>query len=455
MLNISLKRINDKLYQEKYSSFILLKDRNVSSALIKIMTILMIGLVLSTLLPWTQNIRSKGSVTTLNPDDRPQSVQSIIGGRIEKWYVKEGQIVKKGDTIIQVSESKQEYFDPNILENTNEQIIAKAASSEAYITKAENLQDQYLALINSRDIKLEQNKIKVQQTLLKIQSDSIDLVATITKRDIAKNQLDRIQKLYDEGIKSLTDLEAKRLSLQESEAKVIAIQNKLNTNSNELLNLKANIIAINNEYQDKILKSKSERMTALSSKYDADASRNKLQSQYNAYEQRQKNYFILSPINGTIMEAISTGIGEVIKEGEDIVTIIPSKYDLAIEMYVLPRDMPLIVKGQHVRVQFDGWPAIVFSGWPNNSYGTFGGSIVAIENSISKNGKYRILVAPDSEEPWPNEVRVGGGANTITLLKDVRLGYEIWRQLNGFPADYYKPDETMDIKTKAPLKKVK
>jgi hypothetical protein len=150
------------------------------------------------------------------------------------------------------------------------------------------------------------------------------------------------------------------------------------------------------------------------------------------------------------------GIGEVVKEGEDILTIIPSDYQLAVEMYVEPRDMPLMKKGQRVMVQFDGWPAIVFSGWPNSSVGTFAGQVFAIDNYISKNGKYRILVSETADETaWPQEVRVGGGANTITLLNEVKVGYELWRQLNGFPQDYYDLEKVEDVKNKAPLRKIK
>ncbi len=70
---------------------------------------------------------------------------------------------------------------------------------------------------------------------------------------------------------------------------------------------------------------------------------------------------------------------------------------------------PLVHKGEKVRIQFDGWPAIVFSGWPNTSYGTYGGTVFAIDNFISDNGKYRVLVAPDtSDHKWPTGIRVGG-----------------------------------------------
>lgn len=456
MLNISAKRISNSLELDKYTSFQQLKERSVSELLIRIMIVIMVISIGAMFLPWTQNIRSNGNVTTLSPNDRPQSVQATIGGKIEKWYVVEGDQVKVGDTIIQISEVKEEYFDPEILTNTDNQIVAKSESAKSYEEKARNLDQQLQALMNSKDIKLKQNDIKTQQTLLKIQSDSIDLVAAMTKNDIAKNQLERIQNLFDEGLKSLTDLEAKRLSVREAQAKVVEIQNKINTHNNELRNLIANQTAIINEYDEKIAKSRSDRMSAMSAKFDALASKNKLQSQYNSYEVRQDNYYITSPINGTITLAIQTGIGEIIKAGDKIVNIIPDEYKLAVETFISPMDMPLLELGQLVRVQFDGWPAIVFSGWPNSSFGTFGGAVVAINNDISSNGKYRVLIGEDpNDEPWPREVRVGGGARTLTLLNDVSVGYELWRQLNGFPADYYKDEKSKDVKTKAPLKKVK
>ena len=85
--------------------------------------------------------------------------------------------------------------------------------------------------------------------------------------------------------------------------------------------------------------------------------------------------------------------------------------------------------------------AIVFSGWPNVSYGTYGGEVVAIENFISDNGKYRVLLAPDNEDnPWPSAIRVGSGAYTMALLDDVPIWFELWRKINGFPPNFYQPE---------------
>jgi adhesin transport system membrane fusion protein len=156
---------------------------------------------------------------------------------------------------------------------------------------------------------------------------------------------------------------------------------------------------------------------------------------------RTAMYHITAPQNGYINKAIKNGLGETFKAGEKLVGIMPANYDLAVETYVAPIDLPLIHLGEHVRIQFDGWPAIFFSGWPNASFGTYAGTVVAIETFISENGKFRILIAPDLEDsPWPENVRVGSGAYTIALLEDVSIWYEIWRQLNGFPPNYYIPD---------------
>jgi hypothetical protein len=122
-----------------------------------------------------------------------------------------------------------------------------------------------------------------------------------------------------------------------------------------------------------------------------------------------------------------------------IVEIVPKDIKYAVELFVEPMDLPLISKGQKVRFIFDGFPAIVFSGWPNSSYGTFGGVITVIENGISENGKFRVLVSEDStDNPWPKQLKFGGGANGIALLKDVSIGYELWRNINGFPPEYYQ-----------------
>ena len=271
----------------------------------------------------------------------------------------------------------------------------------------------------------------------------MDLEAVKTQLRIAQTQFNRSTALNKEGLKPMTDVEQKRLKLQESEAYIITQQNKLLSSKNELINARVEINRIGAEYAEKISKSRSDKFTALSTQYDTEAQVNKLENQYANYSIRNGMYYITAPQSGYVNRALLTGLGETIKEGTPIVSIMPATYDIAVETYVDPIDLPLVHRGADVRVWFDGWPRIVFSGWPGLSYGTFGGKIVAIENFISANGKYRVLIAPDGnkEEKWPKELSIGAGAQSIALLETVSVWYEIWRNLNGFPPNYYKSDE--------------
>lgn len=441
MLNISDNRT--KLQPlDRYETVRNLSNRPHYKILNKIIIGTSILGIIALFLPWTQNISGSGSVTTLKPNQRPQSIQSVISGRIEKWYVQEGDFVKKGDTILFISEIKEDYMDPNLVQNTKNQVEAKKNSLESYGDKVSTLSFQIQAIENERKLKLQQAQNKVRQSLLKIQSDSMDLVAAKTQLQIANTQYYRSVQLNKEGLKPLTDVEEKRLKQQDVDAKIITQENKYLTSKNEYINAKVEINRISAEYAEKVAKAKSDQFTTLSNKYDTEAQVNKLENQYANYSLRNGMYYIKAAQSGYINRALQAGIGETIKEGTPIVTIMPSQYDIAVETFINPIDLPLIEKGATVRIWFDGWPTIVFSGWPDMSYGTFGGRVVAIENFISTNGKYRILIAPDpNDAKWPKQLSIGSGAQTIALLDTVPIWFEIWRTLNGFPPNYYKKGE--------------
>ena len=390
--------------------------------------------------PWTQTINGNGQVTTLKPDQRPQTIQSAIPGRIEKWFVQEGDFVKKGDTILEISEVKSDYFDPNLVSRTNEQIVAKAGSVVSYGEKVKALDRQIGALRSEAILKLQQAENKLIQARLKVKSDSIELEAAKTNINIAQRQFDRTLELQNEGLKAVKDVEEKRLKLQETQAKLISQENKLLSSKNEVINAQVEISSVQTSYNDKISKAESDRFTAQSSQFDTEAQVSKLENAYSNYEMRDKLRYVTAPQDGYINKALRGGIGVTFKEGEELVGIMPSGYDLAVETYIEPIDLPLLHIGEKVRVQFDGWPAIVFSGWPNVSYGTYGAEVVAIENFISPNGKYRVLLKPDSSDnEWPKAIRVGSGAYTMALLEDVPIWFELWRKVNGFPPNYYQP----------------
>lgn len=440
MLNISDNKLNEKVSIEGYASGkkVFFKKHN---KYFNRFLLIFSGILLVTLfLPWTQNVTGRGNVTTLRLDQRPQTIQSPIPGRIEKWYVKEGDSVKKGDTILFISEIKNEYFDPNLIQRTQQQIDAKKSSVNSYENKVKTLGNQIEALKKERDLKIEQAQNKLKIAKLDVVSDSIGVEAAQTNINIAETQYKRDVNLQKDGLKAVKDVEGKKLKFQEAQRKLVAQENKLLGSKNKVINARIELNRVRNEYINKISKAESDRFTAESSQFDTEAQVTKLENSKSNYKRRNDLYYITAPQDGYINKALRGGIGQTFKEGESLVGIMPINFDIAVETFVEPIDLPLMHLGERVQIQFDGWPAIVFSGWPNASFGTFTGEVVAIENFISENGKYRILIAPTKEQAWPDALRAGAGARTMALLEVVPVYFEIWRQLNGFPPNYYQPE---------------
>jgi multidrug efflux pump subunit AcrA (membrane-fusion protein) len=433
--------INDNPVIQQTTAFQNIYLINKKSNIRKWFWMILLVLAIILLLPWTQNIRATGSVTTLRQEQRPQEVNTIIGGSVVKWFIKEGDYVKAGDTILQLTEVKVEYFDPQLVNRTQEQINAKRQSINEYNNKVGAIQSQMTALDEGRNLKLQSLQNKIQQQELKINIEEADLNASKNELSVYKRQLEGGDIMLKNGSIPLVEYEKRKVNYQNGLAKVNSYNNKLMQARQELINLRIEQNGAIQEYNDKIAKADGEKFSALSNAASTNADVSKLQNQLSNYEQRNKLYYITAPQSGQITKAKKAGIGEILKDGEMVVEIVPDHMDYAVEMYIDPMDLPLIQKGQKVRFVFDGFPAIVFSGWPTGSYGTFGGVVTAIETAVSPNGKFRILVAEDPKDrKWPKQLRMGNGAQGIALLKDVFIFYELWRNINGFPPEFYKPN---------------
>ncbi|MCI5055051.1 MAG: HlyD family efflux transporter periplasmic adaptor subunit [Flavobacteriales bacterium] len=410
----------------------------------RLITKVLIGLVFAVIillfLPWTQNIDGLGNVTTLLAEERPQEVNTVIDGKIEAWFVNEGERVNKGDTLLKISEIKDYYFDPLLVQRTKSQAQIKSSSVVAYEQKVTALSSLVETLKRNQKIKYNQALQKLNSYQLKLTNDSASYIATQQAYGVAKKQYDRAIKMKDEGIIALYELENRQVKFQEIQAKYISSQNKLQEDVNNIAIATNELNNVNNTYNEKIAKASSDLYSAEIALLTAQADLVKIENSLANIETRVENYYIKAPQSGFISETVNSGVGEIVKAGKKVVVIVPKDQKLAAEVFVKPIDIPLLEKGQEVRLVFDGWPSIVFAGWPGASVGTFSASVYSIDRRISKNGKYRVLVTQRADQPWPKELQVGSGLHAYALLNDVPVWYEVWRQLNGFPADYYKQE---------------
>jgi len=437
MLNISNEPIEEQVFNDHPLKALqeLPKPRSSRRFGRWMLFFLFLGLIVL-FLPWRQNISGSGTITALTPQDRPQSLQNAIAGRIERWSVREGEYVRRGDTLLVISEIKDEYFDPNLPERLDEQLAAKQGTRQANEAKINALDSQIKALGAGVKVDLASARNRVRQSQLQVRIDSADLVAVQRNYQIALTRLERYEKGYQDGLFSLTDLESRRITIQQEYAKVIVQDNKLSVSRQKLANSRLDLQLIQAKYEQDIAKALSDRSSAVSSLASARNEIAVMRNKISNVDVRRGLYIIRAPQNGYIVRALKAGIGENIKEGESIATLQPASPTIAVELYVRAMDVPLIQRGRQVRLQFDGWPAIQFSGWPAVAVGTFAGRVAVIDVVSSTNGKYRLLVRPDvqpGDQPWPEQLRVGSGAIGWVMLDDVPIWYELWRQINGFP----------------------
>ena len=377
-------------------------------------------------LPWQQSVRGTGTVTALRPADRPQQVPATIGGRIAEWHVAEGQYVARGAPLVRIEEVENAYLDPQALLRLTEQLDAKGDAVVAKRAKAEALAAQITALEAGLVLARDQARNTLAQRAAAAEAATADSA-------VAADQLARRERLHADGLVSLNDLQGARLRAQQAVAKVAEARNAL-------ANARLELSVLDAEYADKLAKARADRAATLAEVSEGEGDAARLRGSVATFEARTELYTIEAPQSGTVVQAVRAGVGEQLKQGDAVVTIMPDEPRQAVALQVTATDVPLLAPGRKVRLQFDGWPAVQFSGWPAVAVGTFGGEIVVVDQVSSADGRYRVLVQPDpQDEPWPRELRQGSGVMGWAMLDEVSLAQELWRRVNGFPPAMQQP----------------
>ena len=428
---------------KKYSAYNAIYSVDIESRIKNIFWGLFITMICILFVPWTQNINTSGIVTTQFQEQRPQQINSVIPGKIIKWWVKEGDFVQKGDTIVELADTKDDYLDPRLIERTNDQLIAKKQKVDFYDNKISSINGQLIAIEAGFKLKESSIRNKIQQLERKILIDSAELAAAKIDLEVGTNQFNRAGKMLNDGIISLVDYERRTQSFNKAKAGFQEKQQKFLNTKQDVLIARIELNTLKQDVNDKLFKLKGEIASSNTEKSTVIAEVAKNENELSNYRIRGSQKWLVAPQTGQIIKAKKAGINEIVKEGEMIVEIVPNVFLYAVELFVKPMDLALLNKGQDVRLQFDGYPAIVFSGWPSSSYGTFAGKISAIETNRNESGKFRVLIIPDQTvKKWPTNLKIGTGAKGFALLNDVPIWYELWRQLNGFPPDFY----TVEVK---------
>jgi len=386
--------------------------------------------VLLLVLPWQQNVTGSGRVVAHMPTQRPQNIEAPIEGRVVRFFVREGSQVEAGDPIAEISDN-----DPSLLMRLREERDAVRERQEAARARLGSLDDRITSLSGSRRAAISAASSRSRMARERLAAAEQSLQASDATQKTAQLNLVRQQALFEKGLSStraleLSDLEAVRTRTEVDRARATQAAAR-----SELLALRQDELRVGTDASALLEDVKAARATALGEIANATAELARIEVRL----ARQASQAVKAPARGTILR-LSQGLGgDMVKAGDPLAVLVPDTDARAVELWLDGNDVPLLTVGQPVRLQFEGWPAVQFVGWPSVAIGTFPGQVAVIDATDNGKGKFRILVIPDpSDSPrqsWPSKtyLRQGVRVNGWVLLSRVRIGYELWRQFNGFP----------------------
>lgn len=397
--------------------------RNLAMVLV---IMLVVGIVLLVRLPWQQNVHGSGQVIAFSPLERRQTLEAPIKGRIERWYVQEGSKVKKGDLIALITDIDREYL--GRLQQQRQTIVNQQTINQSKVMAYELRQQDLEQVLRSTD---DSNRAKIDATAAKLEALERELQGAEAGLVTSRLNLERETALQEKGLSAARTLELATLQYQ----KDLATVNKLKAG---IQGARSDIRQAEAELRKQVSDARSKLQSNQATLEEARTSVEKNAAEILKIDTdiaRQQSQEIRAPYDGTILMLNILADTVYVKEGDPLATLVPDTQERAVELYMNGNDIPLISAGREVRLQFEGWPALQFSGWPSVAVGTFGGEVALVDASDDGNGKFRIVVRPMPGEQWPENQYLlqGARAKGWVLLDTVPLGFELWRQFNGFP----------------------
>lgn len=399
--------------------------RKIARSLISLFIGLMIFLALT---PWQQNVRGIGRVVAYIPGDRQQFIGAPVEGRISQWRVKEGSRVKRGEVIAELLDN-----DPLLLQRLRNERQALLDRQAAVENRVETFREQLRMAEQARPQALAAAESRLEMGRQRQNAAAQAVYAARAARLTSSLNLSRQQTLQEKGLASRRTLELAQLDMAQRNADADRAQAGLAAAKSEVDALGADLQKLTADTAASVEKTRADLNKAIEDQNYVRADLLKVETRL----ARQQTQTITAPRDGSVLRLLANPNAEMVKSGQALAILVPDTEQRAVELWVDGNDLPLIVTDSHVRLQFEGYPAIQFGGWPEFSVGSFGGRVALIDATDDGKGHFRILVVPDPDDiPWPDTrfLRQGVRVNGWVLLGRVTLGYELWRIFNGFPA---------------------
>jgi membrane fusion protein, adhesin transport system len=392
--------------------------------------------------PWQQTVQGRGQIVAFAPTERKQVVTALISGQVRKWHVVEGSKVKIGDPIADIDDN-----DPELAGRLEAQrkflFSRKAAAKQEVDEQTQVVEAQRKAM----DAAIGAAKANREAALRMVGVAKESLKNAEFAKTFELNRYKMFENLFTDkafgGLESKLNRDEAQMRSDRAATEVLRANEDIKRNEATVLTNESLILQAVANGLSVVATSRRELQRSEQNLFGIERELQEIDTRIERFKAR----FVKAPCDGVIFRiSANTGSGgQLVKEGEELAVIVPDTTDRVVELLIDGVDAPLIAAhmqqtgvGPHVRLQFEGWPGVQFAGWPSVAVGTFGGRVRQIDATDDGYGRFRILVEPEEKfegDTWPEGLYLRQGNQSIgwVFLNRVSLGYELWRQFNGFP----------------------
>lgn len=283
-------------------------------------------------------------------------VQAPQNAKITKFHVADNDAISSGEVMItlspiqaQASLAELQTKIDNLLarkislmgeleKKTVEDIAKSLAEFPAEISEAEveNVLAQRKELA-SKIATVEQNEIlfakEINALRVTIQGKS-ELLEIVNSE---KSEIEKLLKIGAVGNSEKYKIDREQRSL---EVEIASLEENIIIKNSEIEGLSKEINALQSEYDAKILREIN----------DLEPQILELNAKKPAFEERLKDTQVIAPINGKVNKLFFNTIGAIVREGEQLVEIVPTDNELEIKGYIDPKDIGQVEPGQIARI---------------------------------------------------------------------------------------------------------
>jgi len=308
--------------------------------------------------------RGQGKVI---PSRQVQILGSQDGGVITDIRVREGDMVRRGDLLLKLDQTRsQSSLGENLAEMSG--LSVRAARLRAMVDGQAFEATPKMLTETPEIVRQEQQLYESRLQELQVQKDIAGQQLTQRREELSelearRNQLSRELELAEEELFRTQPMIA---SGAVSEVEILRLQREVNKAEGELKQTRAQIkgvAAAITEAQGKLEGVELEFVNETREQLSDTVTRiNALKEAAAGLSDRVRQTNLMSPVTGTIKQLFYNTVGGVVLPGRDIVELVPADDSLLVEVRVRPQDIAFMAPGQKANVKVTAYDFVVYGG---------------------------------------------------------------------------------------------